>query len=190
MKSMTKGAVITTLGVALLLGGGGTLAVWNAEQDAKAGTIAAGDLNLTAGTGKWTSNLTGAIGNVSEYRIIPGEVLTYRQPVTITMDGNSALRARLSVTGINKVSNGFSADTLRFSDVKLVNAQGESGWDREVKAGTYTASGTLTFQANGQKDMGKTLDLRSIGYRLEQIPPTPVNATAPAPTTTTTPANR
>jgi alternate signal-mediated exported protein len=186
MKSMTKGAVVTTLGVALLLGGGGTLAVWNAEQNAKAGTIAAGDLNLQAGTGQWSSNLTGTIKNVSDYRIIPGEVLTYKQPVTITMDGNSALRARLSVTGIDKVSNGFSADTLTFSDVKLVNAQGESGWDRDVKAGTYTASGTLAFKADGQKDMGKTLDLRSIGYRLEQIPPTPVNPATPLPTTSTT----
>jgi alternate signal-mediated exported protein len=185
MKSMTKGAVVTTLGVALLLGGGGTLAVWNAEQNASAGTIAAGDLNLKAGTGEWTSTLTGPIRNVSEYRIIPGEVLTYKQPVTITMVGNSALRAKLSVTGIDKVGNGFSADTLKFSEVNLVNAQGESGWDREVKAGTYTASGTLTFHANGQKDMGKTLNLRSIGYKLEQIPPTPVNAAASAPSTVT-----
>lgn len=38
-------------GAALLVGGGGTLAVWNATTEANAGTILSGNINLIAGTG-------------------------------------------------------------------------------------------------------------------------------------------
>ncbi|GAA3326839.1 MULTISPECIES: alternate-type signal peptide domain-containing protein [Paeniglutamicibacter] len=51
MNKMTKGALATGLDVALLLGGGGTLAVWNKSVAEPAGTITSGDLELTAGTG-------------------------------------------------------------------------------------------------------------------------------------------
>ena len=52
MKNSTliKGTAAIAVGAALLLGGGGTLANWNAEANQTPGTIVAGDLNVVNAT--------------------------------------------------------------------------------------------------------------------------------------------
>jgi alternate signal-mediated exported protein len=44
--TLVKGTAAIAVGAALLLGGGGTLANWNAEATAAPGTIVSGDLNV------------------------------------------------------------------------------------------------------------------------------------------------
>jgi alternate signal-mediated exported protein len=53
MKNSTlmKGSAAIALGAALLLGGGGTLANWNAAVSQTPGTVVAGDLNVVNGVG-------------------------------------------------------------------------------------------------------------------------------------------
>jgi alternate signal-mediated exported protein len=173
MKNLTKGALVTGLGVALLLGGGGTLAVWNAGQDSQAGTITAGDLNLQAQPSVWTSSASGTIRNINAYRMVPGEKLTYTQAIDVTLVG-SGLRAKLTVAGVDTVfnHNGFSND-LKVTDVSLVDSQGRSGWDQEVGHGRYTASASFELQATDRQDVDKTLNLSGITYQLTQIAPVP-----------------
>ncbi|MEV4901935.1 alternate-type signal peptide domain-containing protein [Citricoccus sp. NPDC055426] len=172
---MTKGAIVSGLGVALLLGGGGTLAVWNADQASNAGAITAGDLNLTAHKGVWTSNVTGQIGDVNDYRVVPGETLTYEQPVTVALVGDG-MKAKLSVTG--SAANEFVAtDGVTVSDVNLTNKDGVSVSDELTPAvdGAFTASTTFAFSAtdsHGRAGVTKSYDLSEIHYFLEQIAPT------------------
>jgi alternate signal-mediated exported protein len=176
MKKMTKGAIVTGLGVALLLGGGGTLAVWNATDGAEAGTIAAGDLNLDAKPGKWTSSLSGGIENIADYRVIPGEELTFTQAVDVTMVGDN-LEADLAVTGVNAINDTFGSGTLTVksysikdsSGTQVVNAQ--KGLQTEVVDGEYTASATFAFDATERQSTGATLNLSGIGYQLTQRNP-------------------
>jgi predicted ribosomally synthesized peptide with SipW-like signal peptide len=52
--ALIKGTAAIAVGAALLLGGGGTLASWNAADAGTPGTVIAGDLNVTAATGAWT----------------------------------------------------------------------------------------------------------------------------------------
>jgi alternate signal-mediated exported protein len=49
--ALIKGTAAIAVGAALLLGGGGTLASWNASDTQSPGTITAGDLNVVAATG-------------------------------------------------------------------------------------------------------------------------------------------
>ncbi|MGM7668608.1 alternate-type signal peptide domain-containing protein [Microbacterium sp. A93] len=175
MKKMTKGAIVTGLGVALLLGGGGTLAVWNADQASNAGAITAGDLNLTAHTGVWTSDVTGRIDDVNAYRVVPGETLTYEQPVTVALEGDG-MRATLSVKGA--ADNGFAAtDGVTVSDVTLTNEDGLSISDELTPAvdGAFTASATFAFESyegQGRAGVNESVDLSGIHYVLEQVAPT------------------
>lgn len=47
MKKLTKGTIAAGVGVALLLGGGTTLAYWNDSVNMAGSTIQAGNLQLT-----------------------------------------------------------------------------------------------------------------------------------------------
>lgn len=169
MNKMTKGALATGVGVALLLGGGGTLAVWNTSAEAAAGTIASGDLSMQAGAGTWT-NAAGSKVKLADYRIVPGDALTFSQPVTVALDGD-LMRASLSVT--DKLTS--SAAYLSVGQTTLTNASGTvvaNPLDKDSD-GIYTASVTVTFPESTTGTVGAkaTNDLGKIGFKLEQIAP-------------------
>lgn len=90
MNKLTKGAIAAAAGVALLLGGGGTLAYWNASTSVGAGTIQSGNLAVaTSGTGAW-KDADGAI-DLDTFRAVPGDKLTFTQDLTITASGDNLL---------------------------------------------------------------------------------------------------
>jgi len=172
MKKMTKGAIVTGLGVALLLGGGGTLAVWNAEAESTPGIVTAGNLDLQAvDNAVWTSSLTGEISNIQDYRIIPGETLTFSQDLTITLEGNSKLAANLAVTD-KTLSDGFDQGTITGGDVILKKGNDVINPETPLKGTqTVTASTTLAFDAENQAGVKDEYALSKIGYQLKQVDP-------------------
>jgi alternate signal-mediated exported protein len=175
MKKMTKGAIVTGLGVALLLGGGGTLAVWNAEQSATAGNVASGDLNMEAGDGIWTSNISGEIGTskaLEGYKVVPGEKLTFSQPLKITLDGHE-IAANLTVTGEDENID-FVAGTFKVGEVVLTGADGKELPGTELtESQTVTASTSFTFlvSTTDRQSTNAEYDFSEIGYYLEQVAP-------------------
>ncbi|WP_422115706.1 alternate-type signal peptide domain-containing protein [Brachybacterium sp. UNK5269] len=180
MNKMAKGAAITGLGVALLLGGGGTLAVWNAEQSTNAGVIASGQLDVAPGKGVWTDANTGTTVDIKTYRVVPGDSLTYTQPLTVTLEGNN-VSAVLSMTGTPQAMAGtaaFDNDDLDFTLPTLVNKDGKSVLDGTAlkskalnKTETLTASSTVTFDADADGSMNAAIDLNKVSYRLDQQKP-------------------
>lgn len=185
MKKMTKGAIVTGLGVALLLGGGGTLATWNMDQSASAGTIQSGELSLDV-TNKtpWTSSITN--GTVSTgHKIIPGEVLTYNQTVQVKKQGEG-LKASLNVIGMNQIVPGGTGlnsfgntlaptITVTAPNGTTTTLEGHSLYnsssytlDADAKAGTYTIKATVAFNAKDQQAMNAAVNLNSIKFQLQQ----------------------
>ena len=169
MNKMTKGALATGLGVALLLGGGGTLAVWNKSVAEPAGTIATGDLELTAGTGTWTNDAGTAI-QLGSYKAVPGDELHFSQPVTVALAGD-LMSASLTLT--NNLAS--SASYLQVSSATLKDASGTivTGPLDPSLSGKYTASVSVKFLASttGTEGTGANNDLGNIGFKLEQIAP-------------------
>ncbi len=104
MKKMTKGVIATGVAVMLLLGGGGTLAYWNDTANlGGSSTITAGTLTVVAnGTPTWqiqhTSGGVTAVPDISAVRIVPGDVLLYSVPATITAQGQN-LRFQVGLAG-------------------------------------------------------------------------------------------
>ncbi|MBB5749540.1 alternate-type signal peptide domain-containing protein [Micrococcus sp. TA1] len=180
MKKMTKGAIVTGLGVALLLGGGGTLAVWNDSVKTDAGTIVSGDLNLEAveGSAKWTTNVAGApaIGEITDYRVVPGETLTFTQQLDIDLDGDH-LDAMLTATGgKNNAQNPFLDKNIVVSQVTVTDAKGKDmKADKltEADSGIVTAKTTFTFkeETDGRDSVNAKYDFGGVQYVLTQQPP-------------------
>lgn len=170
MNKMTKGALATGLGVAMLLGGGGTLAVWNDAAGANAGTIVAGNLDLKAGTGSWTNGTGTAV--TADYRVVPGDDLTYTQPVMVTLSGD-LMKATLTVTGAT--DSGFYANDVIVGPVTLTDANGGAVSDALTESGTYTASTTFTFKesTDAKSSTNAQIDFGGIGYKLAQVAPQP-----------------
>lgn len=104
MKKMTKGVIATGVAVMLLLGGGGTLAYWNDTADlGGSNTITAGTLTVVAtGTPAWqiehTSGAVTDVADITAVRIVPGDVLLYSVPATITAQGQN-LRFQVGLAG-------------------------------------------------------------------------------------------
>lgn len=103
--ALIKGAAAIAVGAALLLGGGGTLASWNAADNAAPGTVVAGDLNVVAATGVWTDRAGNPV-TISTYKVVPGDKLTYTQVLALTLTGDK-MAANITATGADP-ANGFT----------------------------------------------------------------------------------
>lgn len=179
MNKIAKGAIATGVGIILLAGGGGTLATWNQAQNASMGKVVAGDLNMVpvADSGQWTNAKNQSI-KIGDYKVVPGDVLTYTQKLDVTLVGDLMV-AKLKVTGAG-VDDGFDTNatvvttTLTGTD-GLIAADDEL---TETDSGVVTASTTFTFkQATEDRESVKaTYDFAGVGYILEQQVPdaTPV----------------
>lgn len=175
MNKMTKGALATGLGVALLIGGGGSLAVWNTSAQANAGQIVAGDMGLTAGAGKWTNSAGADVTTkmtAGTYRIVPGDSLTFTQPVAVTLSGD-LMKAKLTVADDSLTANRtFNAANYSVTPVTLKDSAGQA-IDGQVLTsnGNYTASVTFTFKesTSGLQDTNAKYDFSKVGYKLDQI---------------------
>lgn len=170
MNKMTKGAIATGIGVALLLGGGGTLALWNVDKKIAPGAVIAGDLNLAAGAGVWTNAENRTI-TLSDYRAVPGDVLTFTQPVTVALEGD-LMKATLSVTD-DLVDE---ASYLDVSTPGLKRKSDNSAVPTELtssSSGEYVATVTVTFDEGTSGRVGalSTNALGSMAFTLEQTGP-------------------
>lgn len=167
-KSMLKGAAAIAVGGALLLGGGGTLAYWNAADSAQAGTIVAGDLNVKANAGVWKDR-AGNVINISTYRVVPGDLLTYSQVLDVTLVGNK-MAANL-VAQRTGAEDGFEPANVTVSAPVLTGAGGAPIANPLTTSQTVTASITFEFKSSttGRVDVNDRMNLGEVAFTLQQI---------------------
>ena len=167
--ALIKGTAAIAVGAALLLGGGGTLASWNASDTGAPGTVIAGDLNVTAATGTWTDR-NGAPVTISTYKVVPGDKLTYTQTLNVTLTGNK-MAATIAATGTGVV-DGFTAGSVVVSDPVLT-----TGSPATIVSGPLTSSktvtATITFEflssTTGRTDVTKTYNFGNVAFALQQV---------------------
>ncbi|MCU1558721.1 MAG: hypothetical protein JWN09_2716 [Microbacteriaceae bacterium] len=113
MNKLIKGAIAGAAGVALLLGGAGTFALWNSSASVAGGTIVAGNLLVAdPGTaGVWTVNGGATAITLSSYRVVPGDVLKYTKTVNVTASGDNLVATLgLGTASITPTAAGNAAD--------------------------------------------------------------------------------
>jgi len=113
MKKTTKGALATTAAVALLAGGAGSLAFWNADAVVPGNRIHVGQLKLIDGpTGSTCADQSFTFADGQPYseinpnitRVVPGDVLTKTCSFTVRAIGEN-LTANLSTVNAAAIAN-------------------------------------------------------------------------------------
>lgn len=162
MNKLTKASIATAAGVVLLLGGGGTLAYWNASTDAGAATITAGNLQITEPTpGAWTwargtaPQTTGTIADINNFRAVPGDKLILTQEVVVVSSGNNlkfqaavtpgSITAAAPVVAANTALAAELNATAVVSSVALKAGTQNVTFDAGTQTATVTGSGTATL---------------------------------------------
>ncbi|APX01285.1 alternate-type signal peptide domain-containing protein [Arthrobacter sp. QXT-31] len=170
--ALIKGTAAIAVGAALLLGGGGTLASWNASQSATPGTVVAGDLNVVADTGVWTDDAGLTIANIGNYRVVPGDKLTYTQVLNVTLVGDK-MAASIAATGTGAV-NGFTADNVVVTNPVLTAGSPSAVVSNPLTtSGTVTATITFEFKSGtaNRADVTKSYNFGRVAFTLNQIVP-------------------
>ncbi len=143
MNKLIKGAIAGAAGIALLLGGAGTFALWNSSASVAGGTIVAGDLLVAdSGTaGVWTVNGGVTPITLSGYKIVPGDVLTYTKTVNVTASGDSLVATLgLGTASITPTAAGNAADVALAAYLSANTVLAASG-------ASITGSGPYTVTA-------------------------------------------
>jgi alternate signal-mediated exported protein len=196
MNRFAKGAIAGAAGIVLLLSGAGTFALWNGTASAAAGSIQSGTMTIVtdAAKGTWsvahgTTGTPTAVPDITTFRAVPGDVLTFTQVVDITASGDN-LSAVLSVDPLSikppkNDSSTASADlatALKSTGIKVSVASLPSWVTAGTAANTYNVSSTggvmkpltvsvqLTFDPNtmGSVAQGGTVDLSALAFQLAQ----------------------
>ncbi len=186
MNKLVKGAVAGAAGVALLLGGAGTFALWNSSIGVASGTVATGTLAFGSSTGAtWTDNSPGALTttfNPSTQKIVPGDVVSLVQNITINATGKN-LQAQLayapsSVAIPSDLTNKI-VPTLTVSKVSgdaVLSGSGTVGSPYVItpsSGGTSIFAVTISFAFSsttaGTAGQAESVDLSGATYTLTQI---------------------
>ncbi|TQF69066.1 alternate-type signal peptide domain-containing protein [Rhodococcus spelaei] len=90
MNLKTKGAIAAGAATVLLAGGAGTMAAFNGGGSVGGGAVGAGSLSLAqSGTPSWSDQF-GPV-NITNYKAVPGDVLTYKASFTVTAKGTNLI---------------------------------------------------------------------------------------------------
>jgi alternate signal-mediated exported protein len=166
MNKLVKGSIAGAAGIALLLGGAGTFALWNATATVSAQTITAGTLTLTANTdGVWKQGTTTI--TPSSYRIIPGSTLVFTQTLTVNAVGDG-LTADLTHSGFTG-SNTLDPLVTKTLEVTSTTAT-VSGSTLKFTPGTSTVNVKFTVVFPEEETTGQSgvLDLSALNFTLTQ----------------------
>lgn len=152
MKKIITASVIGAAGIALLLGGAGTFALWNSSAATAGGTIVAGDLSITPSSraATWTVNGGSPLSTLDGYPIVPGDVVRYTEDMVVSANGKG-LTATLGVdpASIEATSASAPADVAL---AKYLSANATLTATGDGISGT-SAPYTVTGQTGHEQDI-------------------------------------
>lgn len=180
MNKFAQGTIAGVAGIALLLGGAGTFALWNDSASIDASAIDSGTLAFGAESdGRWT-NVTGggseAIKDISSFLIVPGNTLRFEQVVTITATGNDLVAElsydEASITG--SLKKWLDVAIAATSDNDNIVASGTPNvFTVTPVAGESAVTVVLTVElpkdTSGLDAQNLTLDLSALELTLQQL---------------------
>ncbi len=164
MNSFVKGGIAAAAGLALLLGGAGSLAFWSDTESLNGGTVNSGTLALSSNAdGAWDETIT---------NIVPGDVITYTETFEIEAVGDN-LEAELT-TNIDDLTVGITgvdvAETFTLLDSGSNPVTATAGvYTLSPDTYTLTVQIVVTFPWAETGGMDSSLDLADIEIELTQV---------------------
>lgn len=182
MKKTTKATIAAVAAGALLLGGAGTVARWQATENIDAGTVSTGHLTLDATSvpGAWTDISAGAPGTAFDPvtdELVPGDTITFDQTVKIDAEGKN-IKGELTVDALKAVPTPLVDDVTFSLDIdeatagmtkvgNVLSFAAEGTYDVPVKITVAFAEGTEASTAN--TTMNVPIDLTELALVLNQV---------------------
>lgn len=169
MNKLVKGSVAAATGIVLLLGGAGSLALWNDTADITDASVDSGNLTLTATTGTWTG--APAIW-------VPGDEASYTSTITVVATGDN-IAADLEIDALALA--GGDAELLADLDIDFAvvgalpaGVTATAGGYSINQAGTFTLPVTVTVAFDEGSDnltQDQVVDLEGLQFLLTQVAP-------------------
>ena len=170
MNKLVKGSIAGAAGIALLLGGAGTLALWNDTTGIDDVAVSAGNLTLESDpAAAWDSPA------IAEW--VPGDTFTYTDNLTIVATGDN-IEATLSVDETSISGHAELKSVLDFSLTADISAYASGiaadpiNGTYEISApGTYNVPVTVTVTFNELSDnttQNQDVDLANLAFKLVQ----------------------
>ncbi|WP_162251732.1 alternate-type signal peptide domain-containing protein [Cellulomonas sp. Root137] len=193
MRKTTKGAIAVGAGVALLLGGAGTMAAWKTGTAVAAGSsISSGSLTIVPKVGAltpvWAWNSGAGTFDATNSRIVPGDVVKRTQVFTVTARGDRLkFTADLDLAPVisgdaNLTAALTAATTLSATAPAGATITGSPGSVLTVTPGTGSADVTFdvtvtsivtwnfgTAGSDAATTMGKSVSLAGATLNLTQV---------------------
>ncbi|GAA3881466.1 hypothetical protein GCM10022381_24650 [Leifsonia kafniensis] len=194
MNKLLKGSIAGAAGIALLMGGAGTFALWNQTATVSGGTVSAGTLTaVPAATGSWSvkhgiGGTPATFASSTLFTVVPGDIVTYTQDVVVTATGANLTAAvsltPASITAATPVIPNVAQSAANSALAGFLNSTGAvvtavtkgttTAFPTAVAQGTSTATVTvvLTFPngAAGVENGAKAgvVDLSGLGFTVTQ----------------------
>lgn len=148
MNKMIKGSVAGATGIALLMGGFGTYALWSDSEDLAQNGVQSGDLTIDTVAGHYDDFNTAAVNDWNaDDKMVPGDKITYTQSFTVTGTGKN-LAGTIALVPQGMSPNTFSTLT-RSVDVVSSNASitkvDGTNFSFDAPFGTSTLTATVTY---------------------------------------------
>jgi alternate signal-mediated exported protein len=181
MHKIVTGTIAGAAGVALLLGGAGSFALWNASASSAASAVSSGTLSLTANNdGVWTDVTNGrsATINPSSVLMVPGNTYQFTQTLTVGATGQD-LKANLtyaqqSITG-DQALIAATTKTLAVtsSSASVVPASGTGSANTFVVSPSTATSTvkvvfTIALPSSATTGQGGTVNVGALAFTLTQ----------------------
>ena len=175
MNKLTKGTIVGAAGIALLLGGAGTFALWNDSASVDGGTVTSGTLYFDAvRAGTWQDVSVPAtpkpIADITGFRTVPGDVLTYTSDVVVNATGqNLVAKFDAAYKNTTALPTGFTAAVTVKDSTGAIVANPVT----VTNGATYKVVVTLTFDkaTAGKVSQNTAVDLDDVGLTLTQVRP-------------------
>ena len=167
MNKLVKGSIAGAAGIALLLGGAGSLALWNDSASVAAGSVTSGVLDVSnAAPGTWNNTIA---------LIVPGDSRTFTDTLEITATGDN-LKATITTNAASIVNNISSATFTTTSTVK--DSLGAVvtpavGGVFTLGGGAYTVDVVVVVNfpssVSGQTGQNQTTNLTTLAVTVAQV---------------------
>jgi alternate signal-mediated exported protein len=194
MNKLVKGSIAGAAGIALLLGGAGTFALWNDSVGVTSSNVGSGTLRITdtGVAGAWTdasaTMRNGAVVTPASQKMVPGDTWTFTKEITVAATGKNLLAdltfdtASITATDIpvSELSYVFVATPASDAGSATVGSTPIATNTYRVTPGTlattkFTVTFTIAYKdvpaGNVLTAQAKTIDLSGLKIKLTQVRP-------------------
>ena len=175
MNTMIKGSIAGATGIALLMGGFGTYALWSDSENLAAHGVQSGELDIATSAGVYDdANSAAANDWTATDKMVPGDKVTYTQTFTVKGTGKN-LKGTIAYVKPT-LTNTFTGlthtvdITSSSADITAGSTDGTFTFAQPFGTATLTAKVTYTLPAGtaNQVDQNKAATLPAAAFTISQ----------------------